>query len=482
MGVPFTEGVEKYGPANSNSTAVVALLTQNEWTTANGATLVSAVGFPGVAIQLSAGGAVVKTLGANLSQAVGCTRFSSSLGSTIVQFLDTGASQCYITVEATGVIALRNGSGIVDSGAVISANSVHCLSWDITFGAAAAYEVWLDGASLFSGTSDTATGTANDYANQIKVEHATSGSITFRDFYLDTGVSAPTTNPKILTSRPTADSAVDFTPTSGVLGQAYSATASVNAPSANVLILRKFTPAINCTINSVSCMPQTTTAGKARAVIYSDSAGAANTLLSTGTEVIGTTAGSLLTGALVTPQSLTASTAYWVGFILDTNLNLALVDGGVTGYKATNTYTSGAPSTAPAMTSGQTSWMIYGNLTGMAVNWPEVSLAPPVGDASYVLSSFVSDEDLFTVPSVGTPDFVYMVAVKSNMRKSDTGVRTIDLQLKSGGTTDSGDTAGQSPGNSYGWLASYYPQDPDTSMDWDAAGVNASTVGYKIAS
>ncbi len=477
----FTEGVEKYGGANSNATAVAALVTANEWTsTSGGISIVSQIGFPGVAIQLSGLGTLTKTLGSNEVRLTGGLRFSSLLGTTLMQFQDLGTIQSYITVQPTGIITYYDSTAaVINSGAVISANSVHYLEFDITFGAAAAYEVWLDGASLFSGTADTATGTANDYANQIVVSSGFS-VLTFRDLYLDTSLVA-NTNPKITTNKPTGDDAVDFAFGAAVLGQAYSASASVNAPGANTLFLRKFTPVANCTLNSVTCLPQTSTVGKIRAVAYSDSAGIAGTLLSSGTEVIGTTAGTYLSGNLVTPQSLTAATPYWVGFMCDTAVNLALADGTVTGVKAAATYTSGAPGSAPAMTVAQSSWLIFGNVTGIATRWPEVANAPPVGDYSYVQSSTVNDEDLYTFPSIGTPDFVYCVAVKGNMRKSDTGVRTVDLQLKSGGTTDSGSNSGQSPATTYGWLSSYYDQDPDTSMDWDAAGVDASTAGQKIA-
>jgi len=52
---------------------------------------------------------------------------------------------------------------------------------------------------------------------------------------------------------------------------------------------------------------------KFKAVAYADSAGAPGSLLSSGTEVVGCTSGSTLTGALITPQSLTAGTPCWIG-------------------------------------------------------------------------------------------------------------------------------------------------------------------------
>jgi len=65
---------------------------------------------------------------------------------------------------------------------------------------------------------------------------------------------------------------------------------------------------------------------KFKAVVYADSAGAPGSLLSSGTEVVGCTSGSTLTGALITPQSLTAGTPCWIGFITDTSVVLQQAD------------------------------------------------------------------------------------------------------------------------------------------------------------
>ena len=342
----FTEGVEKYGPVNSSTTNVVALLTQNEWTTAANATIVSPAGFPGTAIQLVGGGSVGKTLTANQARLTGGLRFSGNLQGQhiLMQFLDGGTVQSTITLETTGVFHLYSGSSTaLAAGGVISANSVHFLEWDISFGSSAAYEVWLDGVSLFSGTGDTAAGTVHDYANQIAISQSF-GLLIFRDLYLDTSFVA-NTNPVIRTQRATGDSTVAFSFGAAILGQGYSATTSTNSPGANTLFLRKFTPSASGTLNSVSCVPQTSTAAKYRAVCYTDASGSPGSLLSSGTEVIGTTAATALTGNLVTPQSLTGGTPYWIGFLTDTSVLLAQVDTSATGVKVAATYSSGAPST-----------------------------------------------------------------------------------------------------------------------------------------
>ncbi len=223
---------------------------------------------------------------------------------------------------------------------------------------------------------------------------------------------------------------------------------------------------------------------KFKAVAYADSAGAPGSLLSSGTEVVGCTSGSTLTGALITPQSLTAGTPCWIGFITDTSVVLQQADAGTAGSKASNTYTGGAPGTAPAMTGGQASWLLYGNVSGItAHNWLELANNPALGDLSYVYSDTVNDEDLFTFGALSvTPDTIYTVAVKGNIRREAGGSPTLDFRTKSGGTTSSGGTTGIGPGATYEWRGSFFPLDPNTGVAWTASGLNAATSGMKIAS
>ena len=206
--------------------------------------------------------------------------------------------------------------------------------------------------------------------------------------------------------------------------------------------------------------------------------------MSSGTEVVGCTSGSTLTGALITPQSLTAGTPSWIGFITDTSVVLQQADAGTAGSKASNTYTSGAPGTAPAMTGGQASWLLYGNVTGIAGhNWLELANNPALGDLSYVYSDTVNDEDLFTFGALSVnPDAIYTVAVKGSIRREAGGSPMLDFRMKSGGTTSSGTTAGIGPGATYEWRGSFFPVDPNTGVAWTASGLNAATSGMKIAS
>lgn len=308
-------------------------------------------------------------------------------------------------------------------------------------------------------------------------------------FYISSGgVDTPLLyNPIIETQFAASDAAVQFTPTAGVLGQDYSATTNTNAPGANQIFLRKFTPIVNCTLASVSILPGATSAGaKFKAVVYADSAGVPNGApLSSGTEVVGTTSGTLLTGALVTPQALTAGTPYWIGFITDTSVVLNEVDTTITGAKAANTYTSGAPTT-PSMTTGQASWIIFGNCTSPAANWAQVNNGfsnPPLGDLSYNADATVGHADRFNFPALSVnSQNIATVAVKGYAKRSDAGARTIDLITKSNTTTSTGSAPGQAPATSYGWMVSYFDTDPNGAIAWTKTAVDAATSGYDIAS
>ena len=151
------------------------------------------------------------------------------------------------------------------------------------------------------------------------------------------------------------------------------------------------------------------------------------------------------------------------------------------GYTASVTYASGPPATAPAMNSGQNSLQLWGNLTGIATNFTEANQTPPGGDLSYLTSSTVGAEDRYGFGSLSsTPSSIAGVKISALVRKSDSGARTVSLQLKSGATEVAGST--QAPGTSYTYVSSYFDTDPNTNAAWTATSVNSLSAGLKIAS
>lgn len=497
----FLDGFDKYGPIGEANPSAAALVVQGEWTSTGGSpTIVAGLSSQGQAIQFTAAASqqISKTLAASYSRLIGGFRFQClGIGggnpTNLIQFWTGVSNVCAIQALNSGTIQLQTGifgsTAIATSSASISINSIHYLEWDITFGASSNYQLWLDGVSIMSGSTGN-TGNGHTSANVINLGgNNTLESWICDDLYLFDSTTSfnnavLNTNPQIITQYPTSDSQTQFSNVGNILGPAYSVTASTSAPGANELFMRKYTAPVNCVINSVSCIPEATSGGaNFKAVIYSDSSGTPNSLLSSGTQVTGTTSGTSLTGNLVTPQTLSSATAYWIGFITDTSVALQETDTTTTGQKAANTYGSGAPGTAPSMTAGQNSWSLWGNCTGAATNWESVDVDPAVGDISSISSSTSGNEDLYGFPALPAAiTAVYTVAVKGNIKLSSAGSRTVDLRTNSSGTDSAGSNGSQAPGTTYGWLGSFFDTDPNTSTTWTSAAVNAATSGPKVSS
>ena len=512
MSTVFIEGFDKYGPPGQNVPSLASMLIQGEWNViipygSDNPYVAPGLSESGYALAINGGsgggGVLSKTLPASMSRIIGGFRFSTTLNNSgACQFLDSLTVQCAISINrTTGLLSIWSGAAAVllqTSSQSISADTTHYLEYDVTFGVGGAggWTVWLDGVIALTGSGTTQI-SGNASANVFQLcaalpvaGEAGVGLFIYDDLYIFSSGgsfnnSALLSNPRIQTQWPSADHQTQWTNNGNVVGQAASETTASATPGANTLFLRRWTPAANCTLNSVSCLPETTNAGaNFKAVAYSDSSGSPNSLLSAGPQVTGSVSGSLLTGTLTTPQSLTAGTYYWLGFITDSAIALLQQDNVTTlGAQAANTYSSGAPGTAPSMTYNEPSWMIYGNATGASTNWESENLNPPIGDASSITSSTVNNEDLYTFPAIATDiTAIYTVGVKANARIGTSGVRTLDLQTKSSSTDSGGSNTGQTLATSYEWYDSYFDADPATSVAWIAAGLNAAWHGPKLAS
>jgi hypothetical protein len=490
----FLEGFDKYGGPNSNATSVNTLLTAGEWTSAAGSAnvLVAGLSATGYALTGGAGFILTKTLAASAARLIGGVRFSATLaGSAGIQFLDGATNQCGIQFNTTGTFTLRNGSYIAGtvlgtSAASVTANTTHYLEWDIAFGNAAAYQLWLDGVSILSGSGDT-TGTANNTANGFSLNNPT---VTWDDLYLfdATGTAnnaALLTSPRIETQLPSSDAAVQFAFGAAMLGASLARSAASVATAANQLRLRSVVPAANCTLTAISFLAFAASATvNLRPVVYSSVSGVPGALLGSGSTTTGTTASSIKTMPLTGGVALNAGTQYFVGFMCD-----IAVTGGLAAYTAVAddftaiaTFASGAPGTAPAM-ANTASTVIAGNVTASGANWFSVAQNPVQGSLSYVADATVGHEDLYGYPTLlAVPLAIYAVAVKASVAKSDAGAKTLSLRLKSGGTDSAGSAGAMAPGTSYGWLTSLYSLDPATGTQWTAASLNAAQAGVRVES
>lgn len=494
MALLFLDGFDKYGGANTNTTSVTALMA-GEWTTVNG-TIVAPLSAVGQAISITANNSCTKTLATNYGRIIGGFRFSGSLVAAAgITFQDAGTAQCGVSINTTGTISIKTGgyatgTAIATSTGSVAANTTHYLEWDITIGSAGAYNVYLDGVSVLSGTGNTRTTTNNTVSGMLVGCAVGSTSYIIDDFYLfdSTGSTnnAPLlTSPRIETTFPSSDSSVAFAIGASVVGPTLPRATTSSSTGANQFRVRPVTPTRNCTLNSISAFGGTTTSStiNLRPVIYSDTAGAPGSLLSAGSTVTGITSGAVTTMPLTTPQSLTAGVQYWIGHMCDISAASALqvLDTTSLDRTGTSTFSSGAPGTAPA-TSATNSTVIWGNVSGVGVNSYELT-NPPQGAYSYVTATGVGTEDLYGFPFLSTtPQTVHAVALKANVSRSDSGARTVSMRVKSGSTDNGGSATGQTPGTSYGWIGTFFPTDPNTGAAWLPANLNAATSGIQIDS
>lgn len=496
----FADGFDQYGPTGSvdfSSTNTAGI-----WTTVTGGSLVAPITLAtGSAMRVGGGGSLVSSTFTAVSRIAGSIRLRTNTAATTAAVTVRNGATAAFTIdvsEANGIRLRTGGTGgsVISTGGSYVSSTAVVVSFDITIGASASYSVSMDGSVWLTGTGNTGNGQAS--VNTVVISSASSDS-DFDDLVLFDPAQAGydsgclTNNVVVETQFPNGDSQTQFTNDGDLViadGVAQTGivrlTGTTNAPGAGQLYVLKIVPNISRTINSVSMIPSATSAGaKFKAVIYSDSSGAPNALLSDGNEVVGAVSGTTLTSSLVTPQSLTAGTAYWIGFYTDTSVTVRKYDNTTAlGQKKANTYGSGAPATLSGMTTGQATWLIWGNCTGSAVNWVAISRNPPPGIATdQVHSSTVSQEDLFTFPALSlTADAIYTGVVLGFVSKSDAGARTVSFNMKSSSSDSTGSSSSQALLTTKRWQVSFYENDPATSAAWLQSAADSAVSGYSVAS
>ena len=421
-----------------------------------------------------------------------------------VTFYDGYSAQCSIVInQYTGFISLRTGDCI---GAVMSTSSTAltagqgvCVAFDISIGASASYQLWINNISAFSGVGNTRGGTSNSYVNFIGIGYTINlhnlDFVDFSNIFINdnTGSTNNTvllTSPVIKVDYAITDNSTQFTQTAITIGSSrisnilFSSSPSITSwstPGANTLFLRPFTSSVNMTLNGVSCIPQATSIGaNFKAVIYADNAGNPDTLIATGTIVTDSIENSVLTSLFESGQALTGGTQYWLGFITDTAVSLWIADVDINGRIISNTYSSGAPNPAGSMTTGYPNWAIWGSGTGGSQNYAALNNDPPIG-LSYNQSATVGQQDLFTFSGTITGQ-VYGVGLSILASNPGGGTRTGNGEISSSGTLSAGNNPGWSPGSTPIWYDTWIAEDPATNSAWTSSAVNAALGGPKVAS
>lgn len=523
------EGFEKYGPAINSNIATFNSAIANLMSTHNNQTLMrfqgffsewygmggstgSSIGFitgraggSSVALCIADGSgnttSAAKPSFGNYSRTIVGFAFVYNLGTRCgVQFneITGGGSQLCIWFDNLGKINVSRGNMdggtiLYTSSALFLANAWHYVEIDFTIhNTAGAFTIWLDGTQVTTASSQNTRGFgSNNYWNQF-IPLSRSATMGIDDIYIrdnTNGTALPFGDCTVDRLPVVADNATQFTPESSILGSRYSIqTVTTNSPGANQLILIPVTPAVNMTVNSISFVPDINATGaKFKGVIYSNNAGAPGSLLSSGTEVLGCISQQPSTLPLVTPQSLTGNTQYWIGYITDTNVTVKQSDNtSGLGQKKANTYTSGAPAgPLSGMTTGQPTWNIWGLCTNGS-NFDTINKVPsPIVQTigfAYNSSSTVGQQDTFQAGSMPiVPNQIYGLKVSVLAQKSEGGARSMNINAKSGSVNGTGSLPNIRPGTSMQWYWSIFDTDPATNGAWGPTAINLIKIGYEVA-
>lgn len=508
----FTEGFDKLGGPGIGSISTNLLMGEwNSYTQSQGGwtfAIVAALAGPGYALDLtlpndSSGraGSLNRILPGNYQRVIGGCYYKQVTTNNgqpwAFEYHDNGTAQFSITINSNNTISLRRGD---DDGTVIATSTeapgtgtIHCLTWNVVpHGSAGEATVYLDGVPLTNLNGLTGldlTNSANNYVNEFRLHTDVPGTTQsgrcvfdhlFSDFYLSSATTPDTGpltgNPIVEAQTPVASGTFDFVPVRGTLGQHTRYGTNVASPAAGSLILRKFTAVGDGALSTMRMVSNATNAGaKFKGVIYADNgsgtAPAAAAALDVGAEVVGCTAGAVIDSDM-NDYALVSGTTYWIGFIMDTSLSMQLVDGNALGYRAANTYASGAPNPPPALTAGQGSWYIYGLVIPPDETWSQFDEAPQ-STLAYNKATGVGERDeLNCGPLSVNPAEVYRVSHKFNVRRTDAGSRTIKAGTKSGATEQQASAV--APATSGMWVVDGRALDPDTGLPWTAAAVAAS--------
>lgn len=168
----------------------------------------------------------------------------------------------------------------------------------------------------------------------------------------------------------------NISPQNPYVGYPFSNVGGSNAPGANTLFLVPVTPTGTMDLNSLSFMPAATAPGaNFTGVIYNNvnqiNAGSnayenlPSTLIANTVEVTGTVTGTAKTAGFGVPVTLEEGSIYWIGFIVDSSVALAIADAGTNGFTGASVYGAGPPNVAPTtqVSLGQPDWQIWGNVT-----------------------------------------------------------------------------------------------------------------------
>jgi len=442
-----------------------------------------------------------KTIGSNettLYIAVAVYMEGAPLGAyagVYFKFLDAGAAQCTIVLEATGNIVLKRG----DQNGTVVATYTAAMPQDlwqhfqfkvVIDPTAGTFTVRKNGAptDTFTATALNTRATANSYANSFAWGNGSVSANYFRidDLLVYSGSgAAPNTwvgDTRAICLPAVADSAVQFTATPGGTQAVASGSNVINqAFNANEInFTNTITPTRGGLLSNITLSLQSGVTGNLQAAIYLGDGGGGypGTRMAVSTAVTNPGAGTVTftfpAGTYLSP----GNTYVWA---ILANVAFTAMSATATRWYKAQPYASGFPDPAGAISTDAATRFPYmvATLTG---NCLMVSELLANGDTDYVLSATPTQQDLYDVADlVGvTAQAIIGVVSKIYVKKSDAGARTGQLQVVSGATTVTGvDTALSS---TYSYLSRVDTTDPNTAAAWTLAGVAGIKVGAKVTS
>jgi hypothetical protein len=424
--------------------------------------------------------------------------FISSGGSSsyfYLSFCDGSTAQATIRWNTDGSISLYSGG---PSGTLIAnlTGAFALNTWDSWQGkvvinnTTGSIELRKDGATAdtYSYTSqNTRGGTSDNYANtfQYGVSGSYNDSILIDDFFLNSASGgAPNSWPgdmRAIQQVPSGQNQAQFSgsPTSFFV-QASSPSFAVNY-GANTARWASIVATASGTLASLTLALSASATGHAIMSLYDASGfgGGPGNLLATSSAITNPTSGTNTLPVSGGP-SITKGTTYWIGVLSDVTLSIYGANTGVTIDSLAATYPT-FPSTAAGFTTSTGNQGL--NATGMNItpqNWFLASDAVEDGDNTYVYSSTVGQEDIYTLAAVAPSSYTVVgVEYYACWKKSDAGSRTVQLSVNANGSGDTAEISTSTLGNSYGYSTKFLATDP-TGAGWTPGTANGAKIEISV--
>ena len=119
-------------------------------------------------------------------------------------------------------------------------------------------------------------------------------------------------------------------------------------------------------------------------------------------------------------------------------------------------------------------------VTGASSNATAVANLTEDGDNSYVSSSTVGQEDIYTLGAIPPNNTIVGINLVAYWRKTDSGARAGTLSIAANGSTDTAELTQAALSPSYTYSTMFLPVDP-TGASWTPATLSAASLGLKVS-